>query len=262
MLKLSKLAATLLASVLIAAPAFADANSPYITVNGISIPQYVVDAFVTEQKARGIKDSPELKNAIREEMLRRALLIGEAKKKGLEKRIEVKGQIEVASQLVLIRNYLSDYVKSHPVTDAELKKGYDDLVARLGSAEYKIRHILVEKEDEAKDLIASLDKGEKFADLAKVSKDTGSRDAGGDLGWNTPAAYVPAFGDAVKQLAKGSYTKAPVQTPFGYHVILVEDTRTLTPPELEELKPQLTQNLTQQKVEKLIEDLKAKATIR
>ncbi|MDR2677845.1 MAG: peptidylprolyl isomerase [Zoogloeaceae bacterium] len=262
MLKLNKLAAPLLASVLVAAPAFADANSPFITVNDVSIPQYVVDAFVAEQKARGIEDGPELKNAIREEMLRRALLLGEAKKKGFEKRIEVKGQIEVASQLVLIRSYLADYVKSHPVTDAELKKGYSDLLARLGNTDYKIRHILVETENEAKDLIAKLDKGEKFANLAKFSKDSGSREVGGDLGWNTPAAYVPPFRDAVKALAKGKYTKTPVQTPYGYHVILVEDTRALTPPALEDLKPQLTQDLTQKKVEDLIKELKAKATIR
>ncbi|MDR2164591.1 MAG: peptidylprolyl isomerase [Zoogloeaceae bacterium] len=263
MSKPNKFIATLLATALISAPTLAaNANAPFITVNGFPIPQYVVDAFVNEQKSRGIADGPELRAAVREEMLRRALIASEAKKKGLEKRAEVKGQIEIASQLILIRTYVGDYVRNNPVTDAELKQAYDELVAKLGNTEYKVRHILVEKEETARNLIARLEKGEKFEDLAKESQDPGSKETGGDLGWNTPAAYVEPFGAALTQLEKGKYTQTPVQTRFGYHVILLEDTRDLTPPTLDDLKPQLTQNITQQKVEKMIEGLKAKARIK
>lgn len=261
MLKLSKLAAALLASALISAPALADAKTPFITVNGFSIPQYVVDAFVNETKNRGIEDGPELRVAVREEMLRRALLVGAAKKQGLENRLDVKGQIELASQLLLIRAYIGDYLRKNPVTEAELQKAYNDLVAQLGNTEFKVRHILVDEEDKAKDIIARLEKGAKFEDLAPESLDPGSREVGGDLGWNTPAAYVGSFGEALQQLEKGTYTPEPVQTQYGYHVILLEDTRELTPPTLEDLKQQLNQNVAQQKVETMIEALKAKAKV-
>lgn len=260
MLKLTKLSLALVASALISAPALAQSKT-FATVNGQAIPQYVADAFVNEQKAQGAKDDPEFRNAVKEELVRRELLVTEAKKKGLDKKSEIMGQMEIAKQAILIRAFIADYIKANPVTDAQLKKDYDAFKAQLGSTEYKTRHILVEKEDEAKAIIAKLDKGDKFADLAKQSKDPGSKDKGGELGWSIPGAFVKPFADAMVKLEKGKYSKEPVKSDFGYHVILLEDSRNLTPPPFEQLKPQLTQRANQQKIEQLIEELRGKAKV-
>ncbi|HRF10798.1 MAG TPA: peptidylprolyl isomerase, partial [Candidatus Accumulibacter phosphatis] len=129
------------------------------------------------------------------------------------------------------------------------------------NTEYKLRHILVEQEDEAKTIIANLKKGAKFEELAKQSKDPGSKDKGGDLGWNSTASYVKPFGDAVGSLSKGKYTETPVKTDFGYHVILLEDSRPLTAPPFDQIKPQLTQRLQQEQIQKYVNDLRSKAKI-
>lgn len=260
MLKLTKLSLALVAGALISAPALAQSKT-FATVNGQAIPQYVADAFVNEQKAQGAKDDPEFRNAVKEELVRRELLVTEAKKKGLDKKSEIMGQMEIAKQAILIRAFIADYIKANPVSDAQLKKDYDAFKAQLGSTEYKARHILVEKEDEAKAIIAKLDKGDKFADLAKQSKDPGSKDKGGELGWSIPGAFVKPFADAMVKLEKGKYSKEPVKSDFGYHVILLEDSRNLTPPPFEQLKPQLTQRANQQKIEQLIEELRGKAKV-
>lgn len=260
MKNLTKLSAALIASALISAPVLADSKT-FVSVNGQAVPQYVADAFINEQKSQGAKDDTDFRNAVKEELIRRELIVSEARKKGLDKKTDVMGQMEIARQAILIRAYIADYIKSNPVSEAELKKDYEAFKAQLGSTEYRARHILVEKEDEAKALIAKLDKGEKFATLAKQSKDPGSKDNGGDLGWAVPSSFVKPFSDAMVKLEKGKYTKTPVQSDFGYHVILLEDSRALTPPPFDQLKPQLTQRANQQKVEKLIEDLRAKAKV-
>ena len=261
MLKLSRLASLLVAATIISTPVFAQNKAAFATVNGQPIPQFVYDAFVAEQKSQGAPDSPELKNAVKEELVRREILVQEAKKKGLDKKPEMLGQMELAKQAVLIRAYLGDYVKAHPISDAQLKSEYEAINAKQGSTEYKARHVLVEKEDDAKAIVAKLGKGEKFSDLAKQSKDPGSKDKGGDLGWSSPSAFVKPFGDALVQLKKGEYTKTPVKTDFGYHVIQLDESRPLTPPPFEQVKPQLQQRAAQQQVEQLVKDLRAKAKV-
>src|SRR5574343_2087136 len=177
MLKLSRLASLLVAGAIVSAPALAaDKGKAFATVNGQPISQTVYNAFIAEQQAQGAPESPELKEAIKEELVRRELLSQEAKKKGLDKNPNIQGQIELAKQAVLIRAYQSDYVKANPISDAQLKAEYDVIKNNLGTTEYKSRHVLVEKEEDAKAIIAKLDKGEKFADLAKQSKDPGSKD--------------------------------------------------------------------------------------
>jgi len=198
---------------------------------------------------------------VREELVRRELLVQEAQKKGIDKKPEIQGQMELARQSVLIGAYMQDYVRSHPIGDGALKQEYDRIRAQLGDKEYKARHILVDSEEQAKDIIGRLGKGEKFAELAKQSKDPGSKDNGGELGWAAPSNYVKPFADAMAKLEKGKHTTAPVKTDFGYHVILLEDTRELKLPTLEEAKPQLTQRLQQQMVEKYLADLRAKAKV-
>ena len=260
MLKTSRLAALLIAGAIISAPAFAQSKT-FATVNGQAIPQSVYDAFVAEQKAQGTPDTPELQNAVKEELIRREILAQEAKKKGLDKKGNIQGQVELAKQAVLIRAFLSDYVAAHPISEAQLKAEYDVIKTNLGTTEYKARHILVADEEEAKGIIAKLDKGEKFSELAKVSKDPGSKDKGGELGWSSPKSYVKPFGEALAKLKKNEYTKTPVKSDFGYHVIMLEDSRPANPPPFEQVKQQMQQRAAQQQVEQLVKELRGKAKV-
>ena len=253
----TRLAVSLIAAA-IALPAFAQNVA---TVNGTAIPQSRADLLVTEQKSQGAPDSEQLRAAVKEELIRREVLSQEARKKSLDKSAAVQAQMDMARQAVLIRAYLQDFVKAHPVSDADVKAEYDKIKSQLGDKEYKARHILVEKEEEAKAIIAKLDKGEKIDDLAKQSKDPGSKDKGGDLGWANPASFVKPFADALSKLEKGKYTTTPVKTDFGYHVLLLEDTRPLNPPPFEQVKPQLQQRASQQQIETLVKELRSKAKV-
>lgn len=237
------------------------ADSAVATVNGKAIPQTRFDALLAGQVAQGKQDTPELRKAIKEELIRREVLVQAAEKSGLDKKPEVQGQMMMARQGVLIGAYLNNYVKSHPVTDDMIKKEYESIRSALGDKEYKVRHILVDTEDQAKAIIAGLKKGDKFDDLAKQSKDTGSKDRGGDLGWANRAAYVKPFSDAMVKLEKGKYTETPVKTNFGWHVIMLDDTRDLKAPPLDEVKAQLTQRLQQEEVEKHVLELREKAKV-
>lgn len=262
--KLSKLAAAMLVGAFIATPASAAdkaKTSAFATVNGVAISQTTADAFIAEQKSQGAPDSPELKNAVREELIRRELLAQEAKKLKLDKTPAVAAQAEISRQAIFIRAFIQEYVKAHPISEAQLKSDYDKIKDQLGGTEYKSRHILVEKEDDAKTIVANLKKGAKFEELAKQSKDPGSKENGGDLGWSSPSSYVKPFGEALAKLEKGKYTETPVKTEFGYHVIMLEDSRPLTPPAFDAIKPQLSQRAQQQQVEKLVSDLRAKAKV-
>jgi peptidyl-prolyl cis-trans isomerase C len=217
------------------------------------------DVLLKERLAQGGQDTPEIRNALKEELNTRELLAREAKKSGVDKNPDVKTQMDLASQTVLVRAYVSDWIKKNPVPEAELKKEYDAIKGQIGDKEYKVRHILVEKEDEAKTIIAELQKGAKFDELAKArSKDPGSKDKGGDLDWNAPANFVKPFGDAMKATPKGKFTPQPVQTQFGWHVIEVDDVRDAKVPAFDEVKPQLQQRLQAQWLDKYFKDLRAK----
>lgn len=262
---LSKLASALLLGALLSLPTVAaekaKAGGAVATVNGVAIPQTLANAFVAEQQAQGAPDSPELKNAVREELIRRELLVQEAKKLGLDKKSEVAAQADLARQAILIRAFVQDYVKKRPISDDQVKAAYEKVKGQLGNTEYKVRHILVEKEDEAKTIIANLKKGAKFDELAKQSKDPGSRDNGGDLGWGSSAKYVKPFADAVAALGKGKYSETPVKTDFGYHVIQVDDSRPLNAPTFDQVKPQLTQRLQQEQLQQFVGELRSKAKV-
>ncbi|HLA33480.1 MAG TPA: peptidylprolyl isomerase [Rhodocyclaceae bacterium] len=213
------------------------------------------------QAAQGQPDTPDLRKAITEELVRREVLTQESIKKGFDRKPEIQGQIDLARQGVLIGAYLNDYARSNPVTEDQIKQEYNEIKNRLGDKEYKARHILVEKEDDAKAIIEKLKKGEKFDDLAKDSKDPGSKEKGGDLGWANPASFVKPFSQAMTQLEKGKFTLAPVKSDFGWHVIQLDDTRELKLPSIDEAKGQITQQLQQRVVQKHIEELRAKAKV-
>ena len=217
------------------------------------------DILLKERLAQGGQDTPEVRNGVKEELNTRELLAREAKKAGLQNTPDVKTQMDLASQTVLVRAFVTDWVKKNPVPEADLKKEYDTIRGQIGDKEYKVRHILVEKEDDAKAIITELQKGAKFDELAKArSKDPGSKDKGGDLDWNAPANFVKPFGDAMKATPKGKFTAQPVQTQFGWHVIEVEDVRDAKVPGYDEVKPQLQQRLQAQWLDKYFKDLRAK----
>ena len=230
-------------------------------VNGKAIPTARGDALIAGQIAQGQPDTPELRAAVREELIRREVLVQAAQKQGIDKKADVQTQVEMARQQVVIGAYLQKFVQANPVTDAQIKQEYEAIKAQLGDKEYKARHILVEKEADAKAIIEKLGKGEKFEDLAKQSKDPGSKDRGGELGWAAKASYVPAFSAAMVALDKGAYTKTPVKTDFGWHVIQLDDTRDLKLPTLEEAKPQIINRLQQKMVEQQVKTLREKAKV-
>ena len=221
-------------------------------------PQGFYDFMLKQRMAQGQPDTPELRAAVRDELNTRELLVREAKKQGVDKNPTVKTEMELASQTVIVRTYMADYLKAHPVSDAALRKEYDAIKSQIGDKEYKVRHILVEKEDEAKEIIVALQKGEKFEKLAERSKDTGSKVNGGDLDWNAPANFVKPFSDAMVALPKGKFTTTPVQSQFGWHVIEVDDIRDAKVPPFDEVKPQLAQRMQGQVVDAYLKDLRAK----
>ncbi len=212
MRKNSRLVAALLMGTLFAIPVMA-AEKPFVTVNGTTVSQATADVFMAQGKANGMPDAPEIKAKVREELIRRELMFQAAKQAGVDKKPEVASQVATASRLmqaqvdatkqtIVVRAYLDDYLKMHPVTEAQLKAVYDANRAKGGNTEYKSRHILLKNEADAKAIIAKLDKGGKFEELAKQSIEPGAATSGGDLGWSSPARYVKPFADALKGLKK------------------------------------------------------------
>jgi peptidyl-prolyl cis-trans isomerase C len=244
-----------------AVPAFAQNIA---VVNGTPIPTARANALVSQLVQQGQKDSPQLQAAVREELINREILSQEAARRGIANRPDVKAQIAVAQQTVVLRALIEDFVKNNPPTDAEIKARYDDLVKQAGGGkELHLHHILVEDEAQAKDLIAKIKGGASFEDLAKqYSKDPGSGKNGGDLDWSSPQAYVPEFGAAAEKLKKGEVTPEPVKTQFGWHIIRLDDSRDVPPPPLEQVKSQIAQQIQQEKLQAFEEGLKKKAVIK
>jgi len=230
-------------------------------VNGKPVPSSRADAMIKQMAAQGQQDTPQLRAMVKEELVNREILMQEADKLGLSSSPEVKNQMEMARQSIVIRALVADYVKKNPVSEADMKAEYDKFKAQAGDKEYHARHILVEKEEDAKGIIAKLKGGAKFEELAKQSKDTGSAANGGDLDWAPPSAFVKPFSDAMIALQKGQITETPVQTQFGYHVIKLEDSRPAKVPSFEEVKPQIAESLQQQKLQAYQQELKKKAKI-
>ena len=247
-----------------AAPtAAAPAGETVATVNGAPISKSRVDLLVKQGGAQGQPDNADTRKAILDQLTMQMVIAEEAVKKGLDKAPDVTEKLEVIRQSILANAYVQDYLKNNPVTEEALKAEYERIKATITGTEYKARHILVEKEAEAKDIIAKLKKDAgAFAKLAREkSKDPGSGARGGDLGWFDVSRMVPEFGAAVGKLEKGAITQVPVKTQFGYHVIQLEDSKPVEAPPFEEVKPSLSQQLQQQNLKKQLDDLKAKAKI-
>ena len=257
-LKPARLMIALLA--LVAAPVFAQNAA---TVNGKPFTTAKIDLMVKQVVAQGKQtDSPQLREAIKRELIGREVLLQEADKQGFGTRAEVRAALENARQSIIINAMLADYVKKNPIKDAEIKAEYDRYKAQMGDKEYRARHILVPTEEEAKAIIAKLKTGSKFEDLAKASSKDSSAANGGDLDWASPASFVPEFSKAMVALNKGAVTDTPVKTQFGFHVIKMEDTRAAKIPGFDEVKQQVSESLAQRKLQAFREELMKKATVK
>jgi peptidyl-prolyl cis-trans isomerase C len=244
---------------MVALPSFAQNVA---TVNGKPIPAAKVDQVVKQVVAQGkATDSPQLREAIKKDLIGREVLIQEADRQGMGTRADVKNAIDNARQSIIINAMLADYIKKNPVKDADITAEYNKYKAQVGDKEYHARHILVPTEAEAKAIIAKLKGGAKFEELAKQSKDPGSAGNGGDLDWSSPAAWAPEFSKAMTSLQKGQITETPVQTQHGYHVIKLDDVRPAKIPPLEEVKQQVAESIQQRKLQAFREELMKKAKI-
>ncbi|MEM5456063.1 peptidylprolyl isomerase [Paraburkholderia phytofirmans] len=242
-----------------AAPAFAQNIA---VVNGTPIPKARADALIDQLVHQGQQNTPQLQTAVREELVNREILMQEALRRGLPNRPDIKAQIAVVQQTVVLRALIEDFVKNNTPSDAEVTARYNALIKDAGGKEYHLHHILVDNEQQAKDLIAKIKAGASFEDLAKqFSKDPGSGKNGGDLDWSDPKAYVPEFADAATHLQKGQMTDTPVHTQFGWHIIRVDDVRDVTPPPLEQVRPQIVQQIQQEKLQAFEEGLRKNAKI-
>jgi peptidyl-prolyl cis-trans isomerase C len=258
-------AASLMAALTMAAPLVFAQN--ITTVNGKAVPKARVDAMldqISKQAQPGQPApprTPELEKKVKDEIVLREIFLQEAERRGLQKSDDYKVQMEFARQSILMRALMQDEEKKDKVGgEAQAHAEYDKIKAANGDKEYRARHILVDKEEDAKALIAQIKGGAKFEELAKKSsKDTGSAENGGDLDWANPSNYVPEFSAALIALSKGQMTETPVKSQFGFHIIKLEDVRATQFPPYEEVKPQLLQRLQQQRMLKFREELKAKA---
>jgi peptidyl-prolyl cis-trans isomerase C len=230
-------------------------------VNGKPVPKSRVDTLMIQATRGGQQPvTPEIEARVRDEVVLREIFAQEAEKRGIPATADYRTQLELARQTILIRGLFEDFRKKNPVTDAAAKAEYDKFKAQASGTEYRARHILVDKEDEAKALLAQLKKGAKFEELAeKHSKDTGSAKNGGDLDFAKPDSYVPEFGQAMAALKKGETTAEPIKSQFGYHIIRLEDTREAQFPAYEDVKPQVVQRLEQQKLQDYQETLRKQA---
>lgn len=246
-----------------AKPAAAAAkDGPVATVNGVQIPRQRLDLVVRQQTARGAQDSEKMRAQVRDALINNELLIQEANRSGIAKKAEVQQQIDLTRQEVIANAMVGEYLRTRPVSDAEIQKEYDRAKAQTGDKEYKARHVLVATEEDAKSVLAELKKGGKFDDIAqKRSLDEGTRPRGGDLDWNVPSNFDKAFADAMVKLEKGKMTEVPVRSRFGFHVIQLDDVRAVNFPPLAQVKPQIQQRLLGQRVDALIRELRAKAKI-
>ncbi len=233
-------------------------------VNGKPVPKARLDMLLNQAKQQAVRSGqqvgPELEGRAREEVVMREIFAQEAEKQGVAKSAVYRNQMELARQSILIRELFEDYRTKNPVGDAEAKAEYDKFKAQATGTEYRARHILVDKEEEATALLAQLRAGGNFEELAKKhSKDTGSGANGGDLDFAKPDAYVPEFSQAMAKLKKGEMTDKPVKTQFGFHIIKLEDTREAQFPAFDDVKGQLKQRLEQTKLQAYQETLRKAA---
>jgi peptidyl-prolyl cis-trans isomerase C len=234
-------------------------SSPVVaTVNGTPITRNVLEVYAGQRMAKGANDTKP--GDMLNELVTLELMRQEADREGLNAQPVVVASINQLTRSALAGAAIKAFMEKHPVTDADVKAYYDEKVAVPGK-EYKARHILLKSEEDARKVIAQLDAGKDFAELARKESTGPSGKSGGELGWFSPTQMVKEFADATAALEKGKYTETPVHTQFGWHVIELEDVRDSTPPSFDEVKDRIKVGLANQKLQKHLAELRAKASI-
>lgn len=232
-----------------------------VSVNGTPISESLVNLLVKERTAQGQPDSPELRHAIRDNLVTLEVMSQEAKKRGLDKDPDVAAQLHLATQSMLQRAYLNDYIKNHPISESAVKAEYDRIKTIMGDKEFQTRVIAVPSEKDAQAIIAQLKKGTKFEQLAKdKSIDTDSKKRGGEIGWQTPASLGGPIGQALAKLSKGQISD-PINLGNAWGVIKIDDTRPYKAPAFDSVKGDLRQRLEQQEIQSVVADLRKQAKI-
>jgi peptidyl-prolyl cis-trans isomerase C len=253
---------TLIASSLFICIAGVSHAKDVAVVNGKSITQKDYEQFLTHrlgpqaQAAGGAN-----RQRVIDEMVNRELIYQDAIKQGVTKDATFQYQLEQLKRDAIMQAAINKKMAANPITDLELKNEYDSKVKSANVKEYKASHILVKTEQEAKDIIKELDKGAVFADVAKAKSTGPSGKNGGDLGWFNPSQMVPPFSQAVVGMKKGTITKQPVKTQFGWHVIKLVDSRKVEPPKFEDVKKQLHQILQNKRLQAYVEELRQKGKV-
>ena len=235
---------------------------PVAVVNGTPISKAAFDQYAQQLRGKAKVDSPEASKSLVDQLVMEELLVQQAHKEKLEDDPQIKQQLEMIQRSLLASTVVRRMLSEHAPSEEAIKKEYETAVAAMKGKEYKASHILVDSEDKAKEIIVELKKGGSFAELAKSKSSDSSAANGGDLGWFTPSMMVPPFAQAVAKMEKSKYSEQPVQTPFGWHVILLEDVRDAKPPTLDELRPQIAQMLQSRMVNEYLEKLRADAKIK
>ena len=239
------------------------ANEVIAVVGGTSINNAAYDAFARQRaQSHSTSTSPEERKAIIDDLINREVIYQDGLRQGLDKKPDLAAEIENHKRNIVATATIRSHMESTKFSDEALRKEYESYISAMTSKEFKARHILVKSEDEAKAIIAKLSKGGDFAKLAKdKSQDPGSAKNGGDLNWFELGQMVKPFGDAVKTMSKGSYTKTPVQSQFGWHIIKLDDTRDIKPPEIEQVKDEVRNILQNKAIESYLALLKKEAKI-
>lgn len=233
-----------------------------LTVNGTPVTEDLFKFYVENRTKNPIENlTEENRQRLMDEIVQLYVVADAAERDGLANDPEVAHQIELQRVNLLAGTYVKKFAENNAISDEELKPGYAQLTAQGGPVEYKARHILLETEDEAKAVIDELKAGGDFKELAKTKSTGPSGKDGGDLGWFTAERMVPEFSAAVADMEKGTFSMAPVQTQFGWHVILAEDTRQAPPKSLEEYRQEVEPSMQQQKIQEMLNSLQSSATV-
>jgi peptidyl-prolyl cis-trans isomerase C len=231
-------------------------------INGKPVPTARLNALADQLQRAGRPVDDNIREQLKEELIMREIFAQEAERRGIRAQPDFRAQLELTTQTLLIRELFNDFQRTNPVTEVEVKAEYDAWVNFAGGQEYRSRHILVETEQQAKDLIAQIKGGARFEAVARAqSIDTGSGAQGGDLDWAGADVFVPEFSEAMVKLAKGQMTDEPVRSQFGWHIIRVDDIRQMELPGIDDVRPQIVQQLEQQKLMDFQEKLRSRARI-
>jgi peptidyl-prolyl cis-trans isomerase C len=255
----------LLVTATLSFPAFAADEEAVATVNGVAVPKSRFDLLLISQTTQGQQDTPAFREELREIMITREVLAQEARRRKLNENDEFKQQFDAMEQQLLLTVLFNTFIEEMTPSEEQMQAAYERIKsenAKLGEKEYHVRHILVKEEGAAIEIIAQLDGGADFVELAKEnSDDTGSKENGGDLGWSAPQRYVKPFADAIASMEKGETTSTPVKTDFGYHVIELVDVRVAEFPPYDQVKEQLRKEMLTKARDDLIGKLRADAEI-